>query len=90
MDAGFFDKESWKRSIGPAVRVFAYIAMLFVFVYIIVLVLNYLLLLITGDSTIASTVSGYFSSVLFVFSAVIAFFKVLDEQKPGNVQLEVL
>jgi hypothetical protein len=89
VDSAFFDKESWKSALKPAIRVFVYATMIYVPVYIISLILAYFIQIITGDITTASIVSGYFLSVFLLFGVIISIFKVMDEERPGEIQLDM-
>ena len=89
MDNNFFSKDSWKRSMGPAVRVFAYTTMIYVLVYILSLFLSYVLLGITGSAAVSGEVTGYFMAVGMLFGFTASFFKVMDEQSPGSIQLDM-
>ena len=89
MDNNFFNKESWKRSMGPAVRVFAYTTMIYVAVYILTLIISYIILAITASVEVSSVISGYVLAVGMLFGFTVSIFKVMDEQSPGSVQLEM-
>ena len=87
MDNNFFNKASWTRSMGPAVRVFAYTTMIYVMVYILGLIISYILLAITGSVAVSGEVTGYFMAIGMLFGFTASFFKVMDEQIPGSIQL---
>ena len=89
MDSAFFDKDSWKRALKPAIRVFVYTTMIYVPVYIISLILLYLIQVMTGDVNTAVVVSGYFLAVFVLFGFTISIFKVFEEQRPGEIQFDM-
>lgn len=86
MDNALFDKESWKRAIGPAFRGFAYTMILYVGLFVLLIIPFYLIGLLGLD---IGSIINPLMALGFVFAFFLAFFKVLDEERPGAVQFKM-
>lgn len=88
--SGFMDMEGWKRSWGPAMRVFSYISGLFVLLFLVVVLPIYIIVVGFGlPMAIYNQVAGMLMFLGVAFSIPLAFFKVQDEMSPGIVPLEM-
>lgn len=81
-----FDKASWKRAFTPAFRAFAYFTAIYV-ILVIILLVPYNILLAVGSNLSSIFSALYALSAVFAFF--IAFFKVLDEDRPGDIPLKM-
>ena len=86
MDNALFDKESWKRSFAPAFRVFAYTTIIYTLLFLIIMLPYFLLSLIGLD---ISALVTPLMAIGFVMGIFVAFFKVLDEMRPGDIPLQM-
>ncbi|MHA2092149.1 MAG: hypothetical protein ACW98K_14950 [Candidatus Kariarchaeaceae archaeon] len=82
MSEAMFDMTSWKRAFGPALRTFGYLASL----YILILIILIPAWAIGGSFY---TLAGPILTILMIFAIFLAFFKVLDEERPGAIPLDV-
>ncbi len=82
-----FDMASWKRASKTAVRVFAYITVFYILAIIVSYIVNLIVYIVSQDQSVAKTIASMFSAVIWVFGTIASFFKVLDEDRPGNIQL---
>ncbi|MHA2089828.1 MAG: hypothetical protein ACW98K_03120 [Candidatus Kariarchaeaceae archaeon] len=86
--SGLLDMESWRRSWGPALRVFGYICASFTILFIVLVVPTYYLTLI-GLPEAFYQIAGMLFIIGFLFSIPLSFFKVMDEQAPGEIPLQM-
>lgn len=89
MSSNALDKESWKRAWGPATRTFGYITGIYVLIFLIINVPVYILLSL-GAPAVLGEVANYIMVLAFVFAFFLAFFKVLDEERPGIQPLNLV
>ncbi|MHA2173100.1 MAG: hypothetical protein ACXAB7_24865 [Candidatus Kariarchaeaceae archaeon] len=83
MSEAMFDMTSWKRAFGPALRTFGYLATLYILLFLLILAPAYAI----GGAVY--TLAGQILAILMVFAIFLAFFKVLDEERPGAIPLDV-
>ena len=83
--AGLLDIESWRRSWGPSLRVFGYISASFVLLFFLFVAIPFWL----GFPNSITQVGGMLFALGFLFSIPLSFFKVLDEQQPGEIPLQM-
>jgi len=80
MSEAMFDKQSWSRAMGPALRSIGYFS-----AGLLVLTLAYLILYFIGASvgagTLVITVAGVLGPIIIVFYFILVIFKVVDEEK---------
>lgn len=89
MDSAFLDKESWKRALRPTIRVVIYTTMIYVFIFIIGIILFWLVNLITGDPTVSASMVNMFTLLFLLIGFTLSIFKVMDEDRPGEIQFEM-
>lgn len=87
--SGLTDKESWRRAWGPALRVFGYVAAIYVVIYLLVIVPAYVLVNKLGLPVLINEIAGLIAVIGFVFAIPLSLFKVLDEQQPGEIPLQM-
>ena len=87
MSQGLSDLESWRRAWGPAMRTFGYISALYVLTILFIGLPAYVLVSLDIAPEVISSISTLLTVILMIFSIFLAFFKVLDEERPGVVPL---
>ena len=87
MSQGLSDLESWRRAWGPAMRTFGYISALYVITFLSVVIPAQILIFLGIAPEVISGVATLLVVIMMVFSIFLAFFKVLDEERPGVVPL---
>ena len=89
MDSAFLDKESWRRALRPTIRVVIYTTIIYVFIFIIGLILFWLINSITGDPAVSANMVSMFGLLFLLIGFALSIFKVLDEDRPGEIQFEM-
>ncbi|MHA2503297.1 MAG: hypothetical protein ACXAE3_10550 [Candidatus Kariarchaeaceae archaeon] len=79
MSEAFFDRESWTRALGPALKVLGYFSAGFVILYLTFVILQFLFGLI-GLAPAITTLFSFLGPLVLVFYFILVFFKVLDEE----------
>ncbi|MCY3411062.1 MAG: hypothetical protein INQ03_05420 [Candidatus Heimdallarchaeota archaeon] len=89
MSGGILDYSSWKRAFTPAFRAFAYFTMIYLIQFVILYLIIWILSAFVPEE-IVSFLYSTISVVIIVFAFFLAFFKVLDEDRPGDIQLNMV
>lgn len=89
MSEALFDKESWKRALSPAIRVLGYTAAVYLVMYIIIILPIYLLVQAGVPDALWEVYAAPLYTILMVFFFILILFKVIDEERPGQVQLDM-
>jgi hypothetical protein len=90
MSQGLLDRDSWRRAINPAVKVIGYTAAIYLVLYLLVIVPA--TFLVSGFGAPESLLTNFISPLVTLaalFGFIASFFKVLDEQRPGQVPLKM-
>ncbi len=83
----FFDLQSWKRAFGPSFRSFMYFSMIYVILVVLILIPFNILLYFQID---LSEIFYMLMALAVVFAFYMSFFKVLDEERPGQLPLKMV
>ena len=86
MSERFLDVEGWRRAWGPAIRTFGYMTALYVLLFIVLIVPTYAIVSAGGPSA-PYEIAGFVYIIAMVFIFFLSFFKVLDEERPGDIKL---
>jgi hypothetical protein len=90
MSQGLLDRESWRRAINPAVKVIGYTAAIYLLLYIVVILPASVLVSSFGaPQSLLSNLISPIVTIAALFGFIASFFKVLDEQRPGQVPLKM-
>ena len=79
MSEALFDKNSWNRALGPAIRATGYFAAGVTVFFLVYVILIFLASLANLQNAI-TTLFGVIGPILMVFYATLVFFKILDEE----------
>ena len=79
MSEALFDKQSWNRALGPALKSLGYISVGFLVIYLFYVVLL-LLFSLAGLSVVITSLFSILGPLVLVFYFILVIFKVLDEE----------
>ena len=88
MSSSIIDWAGWRRAWGPALRCIGYLAAIYTISFII-LIIPTVLISAAGGPDLGSFAISLFS-LAFVFGFFLAIFKVMDEQRPGEIPLDMV
>ncbi|MDH5401147.1 MAG: hypothetical protein OEZ01_03940 [Candidatus Heimdallarchaeota archaeon] len=90
MSQGLLDFKGWKRAATPAFRTLAYMAALYTVIYIVIIAPVYFAVLLGAPQVLWDEYIGPIAMILIVFVTFLAIFKVLDEERPGDIPLKMI
>ncbi|MHA2254409.1 MAG: hypothetical protein ACXAD7_28980 [Candidatus Kariarchaeaceae archaeon] len=89
MSEMLFDYTGWRRALYPALRTFGYLVVLYLLMFIFLIVPLFILVELGAPSELYDVFGGTLVPVFMVFALFLAFFKVLDEERPGSIPLKI-